>query len=324
MNKMVVCALAATALVTGCGGGGGGGGGGSTFNCTSPANVSAPNIDVGDTPTALRALTHVWDTASVETLSYTMGKLWMTDVGRTITGSGQIACSGGGTATITDTDANHSLLQVGDVLTLSFNSCKPKPSSTLLNGSVSMEVTDVTGDPYQTNTASDLTLRMTYTNLQSAITAAACGTVNMAMATTGNGIYTGTISGTTYTVANTNTKRTLSGFTLNFTEPELDATTGWPQANRQVIFSGSGRVSSADSAQGSINGSVDFSTPSQFVGTYSNNLGQGALSQGQMLVVGDNGSSVKMTAVNSTTVDIDLGNDGSVDSPGVPWSSVLP
>lgn len=325
MAKVVFAAVAVVALVSGCGGGGGGGGGGSqSLVCTSPATIQAANIDVGDSPTAQRTLQHVFDTTSVETLSYSMGKLWMTDIGRTITGSGTISCSGGGTATITDTDADNNLLQNGDTLALSFNNCKPKASSPVLKGSVSMRVTSVSGDPYTANSAWNLGLQMVYTNLQSNVTAAACGTVDLTMATTaGSGIYTGSVSGSSYTVANTNTKRTLSGYSFTYSEPELDAATGWPVAGGTARLSGTGKVSSADSASGSINGSVDFTIPTELVGTYSDNQGNGQIGSGQVRVNGGNASSVTMTAISTADVTLDLGSDGNVDTT-VPWSAVLP
>jgi hypothetical protein len=205
-------------------------------------------------------------------------------------------CAGGGTLTVSENDLNgNGLPNAGDSVSLTATNCVYQGST--LNGVLNMTVTAFSGNlevpPFT------LAVTLTFNNL-SARSAAATSTGNGTIAVTLNArsssdqtsTLTATNFATTATYGGTTYNRKLENYTVSVV---LNATTSTTAA--------AGSLSS--SAFGSK--LVTIATPVPFVRV----LSQPRPASGQAVVTGENGSALRVTALSSTQVRIELDADGN-------------
>ncbi len=205
-------------------------------------------------------------------------------------------CSGGGTLTVSENDLNgNGRPDAGDSASLTATNCTYQGST--LNGGLSLMVNSFSGNvdvpPYA------IGITMTFNNLSArsaAATSTGNGTIALAVNVSSTTNQTSTLNAprfaTTATYGGTTYNRTLENYTVSVA---LTATTSTTAA--------SGSISS--SAFGSK--LVTIATPMPFV----RQLTQSRPASGQAVVTGENGSALRVTALNSTQVRIDLDADGN-------------
>jgi len=222
------------------------------------------------------------------------------------------ACNGGGSLTVVENDANgNEEVDPGDSLTLTANNCAF--GGQVLNGQVSVIVSSLTGLPgeafpwsvsgvlkYRNLTAQSGADRMVANgDMSLSASARSYNESSIALATSSFAVsssYAGVAS-----------SQTLSNYDTSL---QVRNTT-WTTAARGTLTS---------SALNS--GSVTIETPTSFA----RSANQSYPSSGQAVMSGAAGSKVRVTAINATTVKIELDADGngayetSVDKP---WSDIL-
>ncbi len=225
--------------------------------------------------------------------------------------------SGGtaGSLSVSYNDADNSgTLTTGDTQSATFSNCYSLLDGTTINGGFSLAALTISGTPSLPLTPWRVSATFTVTNLQF-IDSSGNYTVNGAFSYSGNTtdgvLITASFTGSSLTV------RKASGPQLTLTNFNLVGTGD----NNTTAYSeyGSGRIADPD-----LGGYVNFKTPSSasFKGVadfYPNS--------GSMTVTGANNSSVKLTAIDSTNVrlQVDTNGDGVVDYTVIkPWSSVQP
>lgn len=320
-------AIAATTLVAACGGGGGGGGGGSG---SSSSTITVPSTPVGITTSNAPQVAGA-STSTVDAVAGA-GSLGGSALGVSISDSGvprpslsslvvaQVAaiagnapqlaslatgavtsatinCSGGGSMGVSFDDADSSTtLTRGDTLAVTLNSCVSQGET--LTGSLGVAVQALTGTPG--STAWSTILGLTFNNT----TTVSGGLVS---SFTGSPTLTYSVAGTTETMDLSSTS-SLSGtyagnsFVLsNFTIHQTQNT-----ATNAYTLSIGGTFASSLMA-----GSVTMSTPTPLAGN-----GSAHPSSGVVKLTGAGGSSVTLTALDSTnvTLDIDSNGDGMIDT----------
>jgi hypothetical protein len=216
-----------------------------------------------------------------------------------------------GTLAISVNDADNSAtLTTGDTLSATFSNCYS--SGQTISGAFSLSALTINGSPGQAATAWNASATFSFKNLKIA-DASGNYTVNGAFSFSGK-----TTDGVTITVSVNGTSLTVekaSGATLTLSNFKFTSTND----DNTLAYSeyGSGQVN--DSAlSGYVNFQIPTTTP--FTGTDGQYPGSGS-----MIVTGANNSNVKVTAVDSTTVQlqVDTDGDGVVDyTITEPWSSL--
>ncbi len=343
----VVVLFAVAAALTGCNSGGGG-----TASTTSTATATAIAITKQNSPQVTGA---AYQGVSTAASSGSTGSSTLT--GAVITGGGgwpnlarfagqqiaklaslgyttgaslvaggvitppKITCDtppgGGSSGTLSESfnDADNSgSLTTGDSVTANFSNCYLAADGTTFNGGFSLTNLTINGTPSVAGTAWNATATFKFSNMTVDMPAgnySVNGTFTYTGKTQHGVVVSVSMSGSSLTVQKT------GGPKLTLAKFKLDGTVD----NNALTYSeyGSGQVT--DSA---LSGYVDFSIPSKK--PFSGSLEQYP-STGTMTVTGANNSSVVVTAIDSTTVQlqVDANGNGTVDyTLTEPWSKLSP
>jgi len=211
--------------------------------------------------------------------------------------SATVNCSSGGSMGVSFNDADSSTtLTAGDTLAITFNGCAEQGET--LAGSLGVTVQALTGIPG--STAWSTTLGITFNN-----TTATGG--GLASSFTGSPTLTYSVAGTTETTdlsgasslsgTHAGNSFVLSNFTIHLTQNTA--------TNAYTLSIGGTFASSL------LTGSVTMATPTPFAGN-----GSGHPSSGVLKLTGAGGSSVTLTALDSTnvTLGVDSNGDGVIDT----------
>jgi len=335
-NLVPVCAVA---LVTACGGGGGGGTSVSSTNL--PAAVAAASLDASNKTVASQDVTSLalglFDTSSTafgvdspkDSLLYTEAfshldrfPVYFADTNANPTVVGVVptqtySCPSGGSfsASVNDAD-NNSRASAGDTLSVTYNNCVS--GSVTISGSVSFTITALTGTygttPYTVGAS------MSLNNLSAtspAYSAAMTGAFAFNGTKTGTNAFTQTISVSSLSAsanyAGVTRSRSLSGFSGTETRV-ADNTYGYVTS-----YSVSGTLASSGFSG---TRSVSFTTPTTFqrrgTATYPY--------VGGILITGASNSSVKITTLSNTQVQVELDANGDAifeSSTNVNWNTLI-
>lgn len=197
---------------------------------------------------------------------------------------------------LNDADGNNTF-STGDTVEATFTNCYSATDGQTTDGGFSLTGFTITGDPQIAGTAWNATATFTFTNLSitdATGTNAVDGDFTFSGSTADGITTTGTLSGTSLAVKQS------SGPTLTLQNYSI---TGIVNSNTTVVsVYGSGRVTDS-----SLNGYIDFqisaSTPL---------VASGALdpSSGAMTITGANNSSIKLTVISSTSVQLQVDENG--------------
>ncbi len=255
--------------------------------------------------------------AKLSSLGYATGSSLVTGGVTTQKAACDTPPGGGSPGTMSESfnDADNSgTLTTGDSVTATFSNCYLSLDGMTTNGGISLTNLTIKGTPSVAGTAWNATATFGFSKM-TINTPSGNYLVNGALTYTGNtqnGVAISvSLSGSSLTVQKTGGP-TLTLANFNF-KGNVD--------NNTMAFSeyGSGQVT--DSA---LKGYVNFTIPSAT--PFAGNVGQYP-SSGAMTVTGANKSSVKLTAIDSTKVQlqVDSNGDGVVDHTFTePWSSLSP
>ena len=333
MNARSLIAVATLAL-SACGGGGSGSDG---SNATPPPasgvlSLTTSNYTVA-TQEALSSADYVTRSTEMLTgaqvasdrivLDAVLAQLqrtggWFSRAPRLATGVTTVQvepCSGGGNITITLNDVNgNDEPDAGDSARAVATNCIEV--GVTINGALNIAITAATG----TSSSSVFSIAATVTleNFRAtspAISASGNGQISVAMSSTGVNRNSFTLSVTSLTIASTvgstSSTRSLSNFTINIvTTPSGSGS------------SSSGSINGTLSSTGLGSNSITMATPSPFI-----KLSTAAYpSSGQMIITGAANSRVRVTALSSTTVQMELDADGNGSyetSTNMLWSQLI-
>lgn len=310
--------LAASVLLVACGGGGGGN--------DSPAIPSTPvstqlvltpaNYSIAAQESASSAL-YMVSSAGLVTGAETASNVAWFDDGVTLAlqaarwfgttasvASGAVTtatqtCPGGGNMTLSANDANgNNLVDAGDGVSITANNCKVNADT--LSGGISITFTALTGNV--DSSVYTATADVVFTSLK-ATTAAGTSTGNgtLRLAIVSRALNNATVSLSTASFASSATfggvvsSRTLSAFSSFATVSPN------PLSNSLVITNSNVASSALDGKL------LNLATITPFVRTGSNIYP----SSGQAIISGANGAKIRLTAINSTSVQIELDADAN-------------
>ncbi len=306
----------ATLVIASCGGGGGGGSDTTLPSAVSVTTsnakpISAEILDSAETVQGAAAgpaiLTAVSVSPSSADFSYPefvvqqLGRIQeMSVVPSTLNGAVITAttfdCTISGTWTISGNDADNSGdLTVGDSITLSFSTCVE--TDVTVNGSMSMTITQLSGDITNPSAVYALGVNVTLTNLSVSVSghvASSSGDMTMVISNDGSGGESFTLSGSSLSSTVSSQTVTLANYLYDFALSDAGPYT----------ISLQGTLASA-----TIGGSVSYTTITPFTGNEF--VGSGDPTAGELHIVGANGSQAWLTAQpDGSTVLIEVDNDG--------------
>lgn len=202
-------------------------------------------------------------------------------------------CTGGGTVTLTGNIANPGTLGPNDTITFDFASCVE--ADTTANGQFSMRVTSFSGD-FASGTFS-FAVTATLTSFQVTIageTATANGSVSISVSATSSMLST-TVTSSSISVGDGSSNHTLHDYTSVHT-----------LASGSFTLDVSGSLTSS-----AFDGTVTFVTSGLLQG-----MGDAYAFTGQLKITGANGATIKVIALDSTFVrlEVDTNGDGVVDA----------
>ena len=218
-------------------------------------------------------------------------------------------CGVSGTLTSTWNDVdNNSQLSAGDILTANFQQCQDTPTLSV-NGTVTITLT---GTP----TESQFTGNAVFASVV-AVYGGVTYTLNGAVAV--NEVDTDTLSDSSFTVAST-------GLTVGIASTgysdSIAFDSGMVAASSFLAGSSSLTLTGSFTSQ-SLGGRVTISTPHALL----QQNGDAYPSQGSVLITGASGSTLLVTALNTTQVQlqVDANGDGTVDSTTTTtWTALIP
>jgi hypothetical protein len=312
-------ALAITALtIVSCGGGGGDGGGTSSnpisLTASNAKPVSAEILDSSDTVQGTTAGPAILTRGAVnpeasdfnfpEFVVQQLAQVQALGTPPNTTLAGAIispytySCTSSGQFTLSGNDADGSGdLTAGDSVTLAFASCIE--SGVSVNGSISMTITQLTGDII--NAPYTLGVDVTLTNLSVSVSghsATSNGDMSMLIAEDGSQNQTFELSGNSLTSWVLGQRETLTNYLYEFA---LNDVTGAYTFSLQGTF-----------ANTTIGGSVTYTTVTPFTGTDPNDP-----TAGELHIVGSGGSQAWLTADPGGSVvyiDVDADGDGTAET----------
>ena len=209
----------------------------------------------------------------------------------------EVACDSG-TITVTVNDAdNNGELSPGDTVDATFNQCVEGNES--LNGSASIRDISVTGDAVNQVAPWSIAATYVFNNVvftQAGETSSINGSFSITVGMPDDTLFNTSISANSITVVDSGFTETLSNFSAT---ASLDTSTSAYSTDTSGTFS-SDRFA----------GSVTFDTTQTFHG-----VGEDFPSEGELLIIGANNSSVRLTAIDSVNVRlvVDEDGDGAVD-----------
>lgn len=209
-------------------------------------------------------------------------------------------CAGGGTLTIVENDRNgNQEVDPGDSVSVTANNCSFEGA--LLNGQLSLTVNSVSGNldgyPYALSAA----LQFTNLTAQSASDrVVGNGSISLDLQASNYNAQTTKMSTSRFSLASTyggiSSNQTLQDYETNLKVSPAGSSTNWASSVNGIL------TSSAFESK-----SVRIETPVPFVRSGS----QLYPSSGSALITGAAGAKVRVTAVNATTVQIELDADGN-------------
>ena len=225
------------------------------------------------------------------------------------------ACSGGGTLTISENDANGNLKpDAGDSVTLTALNCVFEGQS--LNGQLALTVNSITGEPGYFPYSLSVSLRFTDLAAKSS-TVRSVGNGNLVLDLSARGANDQSLalSTSSFAVATTYNNASYSKALTDYKTSIVVRPAGTGAISTTAV---SGTLSSTAFESKSI----DITTPVSFVraGT------QAYPASGQFIITGAAGGKVRITATSATTLIIDLDADGNGSyelSTSKRWSEML-
>lgn len=217
-----------------------------------------------------------------------------------VTQSSTEPCDGGGALTIVENDINgNEEVDPGDSVQLTANNCSFE--GTVLNGQLNLTVNSIRGNldsyPY---TLSATVRFINFTAQSASDRAVGNGSLTMDVQASSSNVQTVKLSTPDFTMATTYsgaaTSHTLQDYETNLQIGSTGSVTTWTSSVNGTL------TSSAFDGR-----SVRIETPTSFVRSGS----QTYPATGSALITGAAGSKVRVTAVNATTVTIDLDADGN-------------
>jgi hypothetical protein len=212
----------------------------------------------------------------------------ITSTARTVT-SDPVSCAEGSTNTSAD-DNNTPATISDDTIIITFNNCTE--AGIKMNGKVTTKLISVTGDP-NTDTTWSMNFKMEFNNF-SWSDAIDSGTINGEMSldlTTQDNILLVTATGSTLTVSGKSDSMELTNYTMDFTENTNTL---------EYSYKVDGKIMST-----LLGGVVNIKTTTPFLG-----LGIADPHSGVMVITGANNSHVTGTAIDSSSVKLDIDADG--------------
>jgi hypothetical protein len=322
----------------------GGGGGGSSTAASAPNNTSSASLaalsssnqtvasqDVASTAFSLFSTSQVAlgavsssDSALYSSAFSHMDQLatYLADARANAMATGSVqsasySCPSGGSFSVSVTDADNSgTVSTGDLFAINFVNCNE--GSGAVSGSLSFRIDSLNGtygtSPY------NVSVTMTFGNLgvsATAYTGAINGSITVSGARTGAAAFTQSITTTSLSVTATYGGLTRSRALTNFNATQ----TRVPDATYTYLssYSLAGTLTSSGFAGTQ---AVTFSTPTIFV----TRAADFAPYTGVLLIKGANNSALRMTALNTSQVqlDLDANGDGVYEASNVVnWNTLL-
>lgn len=310
-------AVLGVSLLAGCGGGGGGGGGGPTavvITQSSATAVGAHALENAQNTTATESggglLTGVQVqtggtpsyAASVRALTKLVQTQPQSSIATGVAFTETVPCDAGGTVTYSGNLSGGDALVAGDTLTMTGNSCQMNIDGTIatMNGSFSMTV--VSGSLGDT-----LPFHIVLATSASNFSVSAGGEAE---------VFNGDMQ--LDWTATTTTAETLvatgSSFTTQLTSGSASFTSTWKTYTQTLAYNGStvtgslnGTVETTSTKLGSAGGSYQISTPTPLVW----NSDTGAVTAGQVRVVGASNSTLLLTVTGTDTFSLQVDADGN-------------
>ncbi len=316
--RTLLMALPAIALLSACGGGGGDSG---TAVPSTPVAINASNAatvagtaagdttstyEVGNlgTDLALGAITR--QTRHFRLLPFARRQLgWLQRTNMAMTPPGVTALSisidvpcdnSNGTARVTlnDTD-NDSRASSGDSFSIAFDNCFDNLDQSTTTGSMSLVLNQLTGNP-DTDPAWNADITVTLNNLTISDNSgklSLSGDFTITISTVNSIFFSGTIAGNSLAINENGVSEILSAYNLSFTSDEASLGTAY-------TIDANGTVAST-----ALDGSVQFQTLTTFEG-----VDPDYPQRGVMRITGVRNSSVTLTAIDSTDVQLAVDADG--------------
>jgi len=202
-----------------------------------------------------------------------------------------------GTAKVTLNDAdNDGQPSAGDSFTIVFSNCFDNLDQSTTNGSMTLALNQLTGNP-DTDPAWSADITVTLNNLaisDNSGNIALNGDFTLAISTVNSIFFRGSITGNSLAISENGVSEILSAYDIAFTSDEASLGTAY-------TIDANGTVASTK-----LDGSVQFQTLTTFEGTEPDYPHTGV-----MKISGAHGSSVTLTALDSTDVQLEIDPDGS-------------
>jgi hypothetical protein len=330
-NRMLLLTAGSALVLSACGGGGGGSGTSTpaptptstlspitAANATSAAgNAYAATTSIGASSSSLTdILTGVSISgANISTVSPVLNlvkRAYVPSAPQLLTGvTYSESCTGGGTVTIDANLRNNQTISNGDTMTLTAKNCVEDGET--LNGAMSITFSEVSGDIVNSTGAATMDTRFNGFSVTSGSdTAGMNGDMKIAISVTGPTSYSLTISGKSLQATEQKSGANVASFTL----ADYSVTAS---ANGTTISSAANfMLSGSSNSLGQFAYSVKNIQPFVSVGT--------AMPGAGALIVNGAGSSVTLTAVNSSSVKVDFSakGDGTITQTNtLSWAQFL-
>ena len=311
--------LALLVLLAACGGGGGGGdGGGTPVAAATPLAITAANYEAV-AQQSVTATTYLMDTggfvtgaqlAPREQVLINFSRAQITRLGRLFAVAPRLAtgvtttetqvCSGGGLISSTINDmAGNQMVDAGDSASVVASNCVEFGAT--INGAMGIEFRAVSGnfdgDVYSA------TVVMTLSNLQASTGAGqVSGNGSITLALAGSGFKTGSLD---MTITSLTMIGRVAGVNETLTLQDWRIVSNFSPSGAGIITRTTVNGTLISAAQASQ--SVTVATVTPFVQSGNNAYP----ASGQFIATGANGSKIRVTAQNATTVLIELDADGN-------------
>jgi hypothetical protein len=337
MRLTAVC-LALGVVLTACGGGGGGDApapvaGSAAAPASSQVTLDSNNYSTASTEAASSALfmldapsaaLGVDSTDANEVIRFGLDQVpslgdWFKGaaVATGVVQSQTANCSVSGTITATVTDAdNNGKLSTGDSFSITANNCKSS-NTVSMNGGITIDVLALTGD--LASNVYNASLKLTYKDLSAVTTASTVsGNGDITLTATANGVYVRSQSVVSKSfIANASYGSASSSRSLTDYSATLAMAPNSPASTFKTTSSVTGTIASSALA----NKTVTIATITPFV-----RLSTDAFpSSGQATLTGATAAKVRLTALNATTVqlELDANADGVYETSSTKlWSAI--
>jgi hypothetical protein len=205
------------------------------------------------------------------------------------------ACVGGGSVTVSGNVANPATLSPNDTVVMDFDSCVEDGAT--VHGRFAMTITSFSANPSTGAFSFGMNVQLSTFQVATATgTATANGGISMTISVTSTGNLTTTVMSNSIAISDGSSSHTLSGYSL---------TQVFDGASGTFTLDLSGTLNST-----AFSGAVTFDTVVLLQGT-----GNGFAYTGQVLITGANGATIRVIALDSALVrlEVDLNGDGTVD-----------